>query len=84
MEEPFSGRPPYFEHTIKNGAVKVVPAAQKTVDDWPAYQDSLLGLIDTLTAELSDPSKEWAQKHIGDGSSRKQLKSFGKVVQSCR
>lgn len=83
VEELFSGRS-YFENTIKNGAYKVVPATQKTVDDWPAYQDSLLGLIDTLTAELSDPSKEWAKKHIGDGSKRKDLKSFGKVVQSCR
>lgn len=81
--EPLSRRI-YFENTIKNGAVKTVPISQTLVDDWPAYQDSLLGLIDTFTAELGNPTKQWAKKHLGDESAQKQLSSFARVVQSCR
>ena len=82
-QEPLSGRT-YLETTIKNGEVKKVPAAQTYVDDWPAYQDSILGLISKFTAEIDSPSKDWVQKHIGDPDVRKQLTGFGKVVQSCR
>ena len=82
-QEPLSGRV-YLDTTVKNGAVKTVPAAQKNVDDWPAYQDSLLDLINKFTSILSAPTKEWAKKHVGDGAMHKQLSSFGKVVLSCR
>jgi len=82
-EEPLSGRT-YLDTTIKNGEVKKVPATQSVVDDWPAYQDSILGLMAKFTAEVDSPSKDWVEKHIGDADARKQLTGFGKVVQSCR
>jgi len=82
-EEPFSGRP-YLDTTIKNGEVKKVPASQTYVDDWPAYQDSILKLFGKFAAEIDSPSKDWVAKHIGDPGARKQLSAFGKVVQSCR
>jgi hypothetical protein len=82
-EEPFSGRP-YVDTTIKNGEVKKVPADQAYVDDWPAYQDSILMLFSKFASEIDSPSKDWVEKHIGDISVRKQLSEFGKVVQSCR
>lgn len=82
-QEPLSGRV-YLDTTIKNGAIKKVAVTQVTVDDWPAYQDSLLALIDKFTAVLSAPTKKWAKKHVGDDAAQKQLSNFGKVVLSCR
>ena len=82
-EEPLSGRI-YIDETIKNGAVKLVSAGQTTVDDWPAYQDSLSGLIEEFTTVLSDPNKTWAKKHIGASSDAKGLLNFSKVLMSCR
>ncbi len=82
-EEPLSGRT-YFEATIKNGAVKIVPATQSEINDWAAYQDSILALIDKFTIQVSNPTKKWVAKHIGDATARKQLSGFGKVVLSCR
>jgi len=82
-QEPLSGRV-YLDATIKNGAIKIVPVTQKSVDDWPAYQDSLLALINKFTAVLDAPTKDWAKKHVGDSAMFKPLSQFGKVVLSCR
>jgi hypothetical protein len=82
-EEPLSGRT-FIDSIIKNGATKVVPAGQTTVDDWPAYQDSLLGLIEKFTNVLSEPNEQWAKKHLGDSAAKSELVAFSKVVLSCR
>jgi len=81
--EPLSGRV-YIDQIIKNGATKIVPTGQTTVDDWPAYQDSLTGLIEQFTTALSNPDKKWASKHIGSPDATADLLGFSKVVMSCR
>ncbi len=43
----------YFDDHLKNGATKVVPAAQTTVEDWPAFQESLFVLFDSVTKKFS-------------------------------
>ena len=40
MDEPFSGKN-YLDINVKNGETKLVPATQDTVDDIPAYADSM-------------------------------------------
>lgn len=81
--EPLSGRS-FLDRTIKFGAVKPVPALQTSIDDWPAYQDSLSGLIHEFTKAISNPNKAWAKKHIGEPSATAELLAFSKVVTSCR
>ena len=81
--EPLSGRP-FLDRTIKFGAIKKVPATQRSVDDWPAYQDSLSGLIHEFAAAISSPDKDWAKKHIGEASATDELLAFSQVVTSCR
>jgi hypothetical protein len=44
----------------------------------------MLLLIEKFTTVLSDPTKQWAEKHAGDKKVLKQINSFAKVVQSCR
>jgi hypothetical protein len=82
-EETFGGHV-YLDATIKNGATKNVPAGQTTVDDWPAYEAALLGLIDKLTNVLTKPTKKWAKTHAGDQAVVAQLNDFSEIVQSCR
>ena len=81
--EPLSGKS-FLDRTIKFGAVKPVSALQTSVADWPAYQDSLSGLIHTLTKAISNPDKAWAKKHIGEASATAELLAFSQVVSSCR
>lgn len=82
-EEPVSRRI-YIDATIKNGEIKTVSALQTSVDDWAAYQATMLLLIEKFTTVLSDPTKQWVEKHVGDKAVLKQIHSFAKVVQSCR
>lgn len=63
-KEPVSGAT-YFDATIKNGATKVVPAGQATIDEWPSYEESLLVLMDKFTKQLSTPTEDWAEKYVG-------------------
>jgi hypothetical protein len=66
--QPLMGKV-YLDEKLKQGASKIVPASQKTVNDWPAYQDSLLLLFDTVTKEFSTESK---------------YKQVNKILEKCR
>lgn len=83
VEEPLTGRV-YFDARLRNGATKLVPASQVSIDDAAAYQDALLALMDKFTAALAEPDPAWAEKHAGDRAVAKQMKELQKVLQSCR
>lgn len=81
--EPLSGRV-YFDARLRNGATKLVPANQTSVDDAAAFQDALLALLDKFTTALASPEPAWAEKHAGDRAVAKQMQELAKVLQSCR
>ena len=83
IDEPLTGKV-FFDARLRNGATKVVPASQTSIDDAAAYQDALLALMDKFTTELSDPDPAWAETHAGDRAVAKQMKELEKVLQSCR
>ncbi|HEX6637345.1 MAG TPA: hypothetical protein VF033_06795 [Steroidobacteraceae bacterium] len=74
----------FLDATLKNGASKVVPASQATVDDWPAYQEALLALMEKFSNALRKPDAAWASRHSDDANVLKQMKTLQKVLQSCR
>ena len=47
----------YLDEKIKNGVVKIVPAMQKKVADWPVFQESLMVLWDKMTKKFSEERK---------------------------
>ncbi|MCK5680033.1 hypothetical protein KAI46_04395, partial [bacterium] len=47
----------YMDEKVKNGVAKIIPAMQKTVDDWPVFQESLMVLFDKTTKSFSKESK---------------------------
>lgn len=56
ISQPLLGKN-YMDEKVKNGLVKLVPALQKTVDDWPVYQESLMVLFDKITKNFAKKSK---------------------------
>lgn len=81
--EPLSNKI-YFDATLKNGATKVVPASQANVEDWPAFQESLLILIQQFTQALDAPTAAWAEKYAGNKTLVADLKKLQETLQSCR
>ncbi len=47
----------YMDDKIKQGVSKIVPSTQKTVNDWPSYQNSLMALFNDTTKKFSTDSK---------------------------
>jgi hypothetical protein len=47
----------YLDEKIKHAVSKIVPATQKTVNDWPSYQNSLMALFNDVTQKFSTERK---------------------------
>lgn len=54
--QPLLGKT-YIDEKFKNGATKIVPASQKNTEDWPAFQESIFVLFDSLTKRFSTDRK---------------------------
>lgn len=82
LSEPLSGKE-YLNSTFKNGETKSVPATQANVEDWPGYQESLLGLFNKLTLAFSDPASDWLAHATSEKTISQQLRSTKKVIEQC-
>jgi hypothetical protein len=58
IEEPLSGAT-YLNTALKNGEVKIVPASQTYVDDFPAFYDSLNGMFVKLAEAVAGKGNGW-------------------------
>jgi len=74
----------YLDATIKNGAVKIVPSSQTYVDDWAAYQDTLLDMMNQLTKQLINPDESWIKGHTRTSDNLPGFQNVEKVIQSCQ
>lgn len=82
VEEPLTGRV-YFDARLKQGVTKLVPVSQVNIDDAPAFQDSLIALMNGFTIALTNPDPAWAETHAGNRAVAKQMLDLRKVLQSC-
>jgi hypothetical protein len=73
-----------FEHPVKNGATKKVLSCQTDIDDWPAYQETMLVLYDEFTKQISAQEKDWSKTHMGDKAMVKELKELEGAISKCR
>jgi hypothetical protein len=74
----------YIDTQFVNAASKTIPESQKNVDDWAAYQETLIGLFDSLTREVSNPSKKWVKEHSPAKDARKSLNRLNnEVLKQC-
>lgn len=81
--EPLSGHV-YMNGMVKQAAIKIVPASQKTVSNWPAFSETLSNLLDQLSLAIAHPTHHWARVHMGRGRDFRQLSAVNKVVHLCR
>ena len=81
--EPLSART-YLDATVKDGAVKLVPASETIVPDWPAYEETLFDLLNKLTLAIQNPTRRWAKTHTGDSRNVFGLLAAKKVIASCQ
>ena len=83
VSEPLSNHV-YMDVLAKNGAVKIVPATQTNVDDWPAYEDTLLGLMNQITEQFMRPNEPWIKTHIGNETDIAEFQNVTQVLKSCQ
>lgn len=83
LHQPLSGRV-YLDSEFKNGEVKTVPASQQTVDDFPAYSDSLRGLFTKLSGVLAGTSDPWLADAANGKDMDKQISATKEVLKSCK
>lgn len=83
VAEPLSNTV-FMDAALKNGASKIVPVSLENVNDWAAYQETLLVLMEKFSEALRKPEAAWAAKHSDKPSLLKEMKTLQKVLQSCK
>ena len=83
IQEPTSGRS-YMDADFKNGEVKMVPASQDTLDDFPAYYDALKGLFVKLSDNLAGNKSDWLKSASANPDISKQISSTQDLLKSCK
>jgi hypothetical protein len=81
--EPFSGEV-YIDQNLKRGVTKVVPACQARTNDWPAFQESLLGLLAEFAKQVKVRDGDWIESHASDGSVEDEMEVFEDVLERCK
>ena len=81
--EPLSGDV-YIDENFKRGVTKVVPACQTKASDWPAFQESLLGLLAEFAKQVKVRDNDWINSHASDSSVDDELEKFEDVLEMCK
>jgi hypothetical protein len=73
----------YLRTDIKNGEVKLVPAGQLSLDDYPAYEAAMRGLFLKFAAALQpQPDMKWITTAAADKTIGKQLDSTRNILKA--
>jgi hypothetical protein len=84
VEEPLSQHR-YFDAVLKNGETKLVPASQATLEDWPAFQDSITGLFKkfAVVASQEGADEKWIRSSTSAPNLIQQVSAIRTVLKSC-
>ena len=74
----------YLDSEFKNGEVKLVPASQQGVDDFPAYTDSLRGLFTKLSNAMAAGGDPWLADAASAKDISQQIIAAKEVLNSCK
>lgn len=83
IQEPASGRK-YLDADFKNGEVKLVPASQSSIDDFPAYYDAIKGLFVKLSGNLAGSKTDWINSATSAPNISQQISSTQELLKSCK
>lgn len=81
--EPFSNTV-YMDTSLKNGEVKIVPASQTHVDDFPAFYDSINAMFVKLAHTISGVNKEWIKSAANSPSIAEQIVKTKELIELCK
>lgn len=83
IEEPVSGTV-YMDTALKNGEVKVVPASQTLVEDFPAYYDSINGLFVKLADAIGGREPTWVKAAAAAPDIATQITKTKELMNLCK
>ncbi|MGZ5772946.1 hypothetical protein [Ramlibacter sp.] len=83
IQEPLSGTT-YMNTALKNGEVKVVPASQTFVDDFPAYYDSLNGMFTKLADAVAGKGNAWVKTAAAAPDIEAQVSKTKELMNLCK
>jgi hypothetical protein len=75
---------PYIDADFKYAVPKTVPRTVATTDDWTAFQESILALIDGLTRQLKKPDDGWTRQWADGPATGTQLAAAAEALARCR
>jgi hypothetical protein len=73
-----------LDSEFKNGEVKTVPASQQTVDDFPAYSDSVRGLFTKLSNVWAGANDPWLKDAAASKDIDTQITAIKEVLKLCK
>lgn len=83
IEEPLS-RTFFLNTPLKNAEVKVVPASQTHVDDFPAFVDSLNGMFVKLADAVAGKGNTWVKAAAGAQDIEAQISRTKDLMNLCK
>lgn len=83
IEEPTMGKV-FMNTALKNGEVKVVPATQTHVDDFPAFYDSLNGMFHKLSDAISGKGNTWVKSASASPDIESQILKTKELMNLCK
>jgi hypothetical protein len=78
------GLNPVLDAQFKNGEVKEVPANQTTMDNLPAYNDSIRGLFDKLAEVFGGQNLPWLKNAAVTPNIDKEIVATRGLLQKCK
>lgn len=75
---------PFLDADFKYAVTKIVPKGVEKSDDWAAYQESMLSLVDGLTKQFASSDNAWIEKWGGAGSNRSAIEASAQALARCR
>lgn len=83
IEQPLMGTV-YMNAAFKNGEVKVVPATQTYVDDFPAYYDALNGMFHKLSDAIAGKGNTWVKSASAAPDIESQILKTKQLLDLCK
>ena len=83
VKEPY-GEDVKMDARVKYAVVKHVPEGQSSIDDWTAYQESLMTLFDQFTKQVTKRDSEWIEKWTKGENILEGFEKFSGVLDGCR
>ena len=74
----------FFNSDLKNGEVKIVPANQTDLDDFPAYEAAIRGLFLKFADALVQPESKWITTAAAAKDAVKQIETSKTIIKASK